>query len=62
MPPDLTPPQMRPIQFVFILGAKDDGALETAEKHYRSALMQSPFRKVVSRHEMADPSLAGVLD
>jgi hypothetical protein len=24
MPPDISPPPMRPIQFVFILGAKDD--------------------------------------
>lgn len=49
-------------QFVFILGAKDDEALATAKDHYRSALMTSPFRKVIVREDMSDPTLAGIFD
>ncbi len=48
--------------YVFILGAKDDEALATAKAHYTSALMASPFRKVVTREDMADPTLSGVFD
>src|SRR5918998_6424482 len=61
LPPDITPPAMRPIQFVFILGAKDDEALATAVAHYRSPLMTSPFRQVLTREDLPDPTLAGVL-
>jgi hypothetical protein len=56
------PAPMRADRFVFILGAKDDDALATARDHYRSALMSSPFRKVIVREEMGDPSLAGIFD
>jgi hypothetical protein len=49
-------------QYVFILGGKDDEALATAKAHYTSALMASPFRKVLSREDMADPTLAGIFD
>ena len=52
----------RPDRFVFILGAKDDEALATAKAHYTSALMSSPFRKVIVREDMADPTLAGIFD
>jgi hypothetical protein len=48
--------------YVFILGAKDDAALATAIAHYKSALMASPFRKVITHDDMADPSLAGIFD
>jgi len=49
-----------PTEFVFILGVKDDTALEVAKQYYRSALMSSLTRRVISREEMADPSLDGV--
>jgi hypothetical protein len=51
-----------PTEFVFILGAKDDEALEVAKQHYRSALMSSLTRRVITRDEMADPSLNGVFE
>lgn len=51
---------MTPTEFVFILGAKDDTALDVAKQHYRSVLMSSLTRRVISREEMADPSLDGV--
>jgi len=51
---------MTPVDFVFILGAKDDKALDVAKEHYRSVLMSSLTRRVISREEMADPSLDGV--
>lgn len=51
----------RPTQFVFILGAKDDEGLKVAKEHYRSPLMSSLTRKVITRDEMTDPSLNGVL-
>ena len=51
---------MTPVDFVFILGAKDDKALDVAKEHYRSVLMSSLTRRVISREEMDDPSLDGV--
>lgn len=55
-------PDFTPTNFVFILGPKDDEALKSAEQYYRSVLVQSTFTKVLSRDDMADPTLAGVLD
>ena len=49
-----------PVDFVFILGAKDDTALDVAKEYYRSVLMSSLTRRVISREEMDDPSLDGV--
>ena len=49
-----------PTDFVFILGAKDDGALKVAEEHYRSVVMSSLTRRVVTRNDMPDLSLDGV--
>lgn len=51
---------MTPKEFVFILGAKDDEALKVAKEHYRSVVMSSLTRRVVSRDEMTDPTLNGV--
>ena len=51
---------MTPTEFVFILGAKDDAALKVATEHYRSVVMSSLTRRVVTRDEMSDPSLNGV--
>jgi hypothetical protein len=63
LPPDISSPPMRPIQFVFILGAKDDEALATAKEYYRSALMTSPFRKVISEEDLGGaPTLADVFE
>lgn len=61
-PPPSKPMDWRPTSFVFILGAKDNEALSTARDHYRSALMTSPFTKVIDRADMSDPTLAGVFD
>jgi hypothetical protein len=55
-------PDFAPTNFVFILGPKDDAALKTAESYYRSALMSSPFTKVITRKDMSDPTLAGIFD
>jgi hypothetical protein len=51
---------MTPTEFVFILGAKDDEALKSATDHYRSALMSSLHRRVITRDDMPNPSLDGV--
>ena len=51
---------MTPTEFVFILGAKDDAALKVAKEHYRSVVMSSLTRRVITRDEMDDPSLNGV--
>src|SRR3954454_1804102 len=55
-------PDFAPTRFVFILGPKDDAALKSAEAYYRSALMSSPFMKVITRKDMSDPTLSGVFD
>src|SRR4051812_44067468 len=55
-------PDFAPTRFVFILGPKDDAALKSAEAYYRSALMSSPFLKVITRKDMSDPTLSGVFD
>jgi hypothetical protein len=47
---------------VFILGPKDDAALKSAEAYYTSALMSSPFLKVMTRKDMSDPTLSGIFD
>ena len=61
LPPDTTPAPMRPIQFVFILLPKDDDAFATVNGHYRSALMTSPFRKVITEEDLGSaPTLADV--
>jgi hypothetical protein len=52
---------MRPTEFVFILGAKDDEALKTATAHYRSAVQSRLQRRIVTRDDMPDPTLNGVL-
>jgi len=62
LPPDTTPPPMRPIQFVFILGKEGDEALASATAYYRSALMTSPFRAVITADQMANPTLSGVFE
>ena len=54
------PVDMTPTEFVFVLGAKDDAALKVATEHYRSVVMSSLTRKVVTRDEMPDPTLNGV--
>ncbi len=51
---------MTPTEFVFILGAKDDGALKSATDHYRSALTSRLHRRVITGDEMPNPSLDGV--
>src|SRR3954454_9601994 len=51
---------MTPTEFVFVLGAKDNAALKVAEEHYRSVVMSSLTRRVVTRDEMSDVSLDGV--
>jgi hypothetical protein len=51
-----------PTEFVFILGAKDDDTLKVAKDHYRSPLMSSLTRRVLTREDMPDPSLNGVFD
>jgi hypothetical protein len=51
-----------PTEFVFILGAKDDEALRAAKDHYRSPLAWKLNRQVITRDDMADPSLNGVFD
>jgi hypothetical protein len=53
-------PSFDPVKFVFILGPADDEALKSAELHYTSTLMSSPFIKVLTRKDMSDPTLAGV--
>lgn len=55
-------PDFAPTRFVFILGPKDDAALKSAEAYYTSALMSSPFMKVITRKDMSDPTLSGVFD
>lgn len=55
-------PDFAPTRFVFILGPKDDAALKSAEAYYTSALMTSPFIKVITRKDMSDPTLSGVFD
>lgn len=55
-------PDFAPTRFVFILGPKDDAALKSAEAYYTSALMSSPFMKVITRKDMSDPTLSGILD
>jgi hypothetical protein len=62
LPAPSAPMDWRPTSFVFILGAKDNEALSTAREHYRSPLMTSPFRKVIDREDMSDPTLAGIFD
>jgi hypothetical protein len=54
------PIDMTPTEFVFVLGAKDNAALKVAEEHYRSALMSSLTRRVITRADMSDVSLNGV--
>src|SRR3954449_2623753 len=49
-------PDFAPTRFVFILGPKDDAALKSAEAYYTSALMSSPFLKVITRKDMSDPT------
>ena len=46
---------MTPTEFVFVLGAKDDAALKVATEHYRSVVMSSLTRKVITRDEMRRP-------
>ncbi len=55
-------PDLAPTRFVFILGPKDDAALKSAEAYYTSALMSTPFMKVITRRDMSDPTLAGVFN
>ena len=55
-------PDFAPTRFVFILGPKDDAALKSAEAYYTSALMTSPFIKVITRKDMSDPTLSGIFD
>src|SRR6476646_5126148 len=55
-------PDFAPTRFVFILGPKDDAALKSAEAYYTSALMTSPFIKVITRKDMTDPTLSGIFD
>jgi hypothetical protein len=54
------PMDIKPTEFVFILGAKDDAALKTAQEHYRSVLATRMHRRVITRDEMSDPTLNGV--
>jgi hypothetical protein len=53
-------PAFTPSRFVFILGPEGDEALKSAEAHYTSTLMSNPFRKVLTRKDMSDPTLAGI--
>ena len=55
-------PDFAPTRFVFILGPKDDAALKSAEAYYTSALMSSPFLKVMTHKDMSDPTLSGIFD
>jgi hypothetical protein len=55
-------PDFAPTSFVFILGPKNDAALKSAELYYRSALLSSPFLKVLTRKDMSDASLSGIFD
>jgi hypothetical protein len=54
------PMDIKPTEFVFILGAKDDAALESAKQHYRSVLASKMHRRVITRDEMSDATLSGV--
>ena len=60
LPTGSDPVDMTPTEFVFVLGAEDDAALKVATEHYRSVVMSSLTRRVVTRDEMNDPSLDGV--
>jgi hypothetical protein len=55
-------PDFAPARFVFILGPEGDAALKSAVAYYTSALMSSPFMKVITRRDMSDPTLSGVFD